>query len=90
MDYYVVTAVSEEEERNVSCNATSGEHECTLSLDGTANDYKFTVHAVTVVNDSFVFIGENTSDCCKLISSLNYERSDLFEYRFTISKKCCC
>ena len=88
MDYYVVTAVSEEEERNVSCNATSGEHECTLSLDGTPNDYKFTVHAVTVVNDSFVFIGENISDCCKhnfYISTQN----DLL-HRFTISRECCC
>ena len=67
VDYYVVTAVSEEEEKNVLCTTTSGERECRLPLDGTANDYKFTVHAVTVVNDSFLFIGENTSDCCKHI-----------------------
>ena len=73
VDYYVVTAVSEEEERNVSCNTTSGEHECTLSLDGTPNDYKFTVHSVTVVNDSFLFTGENTSDCCKHNFSVNCE-----------------
>ena len=64
MEYYVVTAVSEEEERNVSCNATSGEdsHTCSISLQGNAN---FTVHAVTRVNDSFVFIGNSTTDCCE-------------------------
>ena len=65
MDYYVVTAVSEEEEKNASCSTTSGERECRLPLDGTVNDYKFTVHAVTVVNDSFFLTGENTFDCCK-------------------------
>ena len=56
MEYYVVTAVCEEEERNVSCNATSGEdsHSCS---------YNFSVHAVTRVNDSFVFIGNSTTDC---------------------------
>ena len=89
VDYYVVTAVSEEEERNVSCNTTSVEHECRLSLDGTANDYKFTVHAVTVVNDSFLFIGENNSDCCKFLL-VKIVTGVLFQCRFTISRECCC
>ena len=67
MEYYVVTAVSEEEERNVSCTATSGEdsHSCSISLQGNANDYNFTVHAVSRVNDSFIFIGNSTTDCCE-------------------------
>ena len=70
MEYYVVTAVSEEEERNVSCNATSGEHShsCSISLQGNANDYNFTVHAVTRVNESFVFIGNSTTDCCESLN----------------------
>ena len=70
VEYYVVTAVSEEEERNVSCNATSGEdsHSCSISLQGNANDYNFTVHAVTRVNDSFVFIGNSTTDCCESLN----------------------
>ena len=67
MEYYVVTAVSEEEERNV---ATSGEdsHTRSISLQGNANDYNFTVHAVTRVNDSFVFIGNSTTDCCESLN----------------------
>ena len=70
VEYYVVTAVSEEEERNVSCNPTSGEdsHSCSISLQGNANDYTFTVHAVTRVNDSFVFIGNSTTDCCESLN----------------------
>ena len=65
MEYYVVTAVSEEEE--ILYNATSGEHShsCSISLQGNANDYTFTVHAVTRVNDSFIFIGNSTTDCCE-------------------------
>ena len=67
MEYYVVTAVSEEEERTVSCNYTSGEdsHSCSISLQGNANDYNFSVRAVTCVNDSFIFIGNSTTDCCE-------------------------
>ena len=67
VEYYVVTAVSEEEEKNVSCNATSGEdsQSCSISLQGNASDYNFTVHAVSRVNDSFVFIGNSTTDCCE-------------------------
>ena len=62
VEYYVVTAVSEEEE--ILYNATSGEdsHSCSISLQGNANDYNFSVHAVTHVNDSFVFIGNSTTD----------------------------
>ena len=67
MGYYVVTAVGEEEERNVSCTATSGEdsHSRSISLQGNGSDYNFTVHVVTRVNDSFVFIGNSTTDCCE-------------------------
>ena len=67
VDHYVVTAVSEE--RNVSCNITSysREHSCSVSLDGSANNYHFTVHSVTPVNNSFFYKGDNISDCCKLL-----------------------
>ena len=66
MDYYVVTAVSGE--RNVSCNVTSdaSERNCSIDLgDGNVNDYNFTVHAVTRVNDSFIYNGDIATDCCK-------------------------
>ena len=67
MDYYVVTAVSEEEEKNVSCNATgSGAlQNCKISLKGVANDYNFTAYSVTGVNDSFSYNGSIATDCCK-------------------------
>ena len=64
MDHYVVTGVSEREERNVSCTTTSGEHECPLAqLDGTANDYKFTAFGVTQVNDTSNYRGATANDC---------------------------
>ncbi|CAI8005357.1 hypothetical protein GBAR_LOCUS4180 [Geodia barretti] len=64
VDYYVVTAVSGE--RNVSCNATSdgSDRNCSIYLgDGNVNDYNFTVHGVTRVNDSFVYNGDIATDC---------------------------
>ena len=69
MDYYVVTAVSEE--RNVSCIVTSNgsENNCSIDLgDGYVNDYNFTVHAVTHVNDSFIYNGSIATGCCKYLS----------------------
>ena len=69
MDYYVVTAVSEE--RNALCNVTSdaSERNCSIYLgDGNVNDFNFTVHGVTRVNDSFVYNGETATDCCKYLS----------------------
>ena len=69
MDYYVVTAVSEE--RNASCIVTShgSEINCSIDLgDGNVNDFNFTVHGVTRVNDSFVYNGDIATDCCKHLS----------------------
>ena len=68
MDYYVVTAVSEE--RNVSCIVTShSERNCSIQLgDGNSNDFNFTVHGVTRVNDSFINNGDVATDCCKYLS----------------------
>ena len=68
MEYYLATAVSEE--RNVSCNVSSGEDSlnCSLSLEGNANNYLFSVYGVTHVNESYVLIGHTTSDCCKMLS----------------------
>ena len=65
VDYYVVTAVSEE--RNVLCNVTSAsERNCSIDLgDGNVNDFNFTVHGVTRVNDSFIYNGSIATDCCK-------------------------
>ena len=69
MDYYVVTAVSEE--RNVSCIVTSdaSERNCSIDIgDGNVNDFNFTIHGVTRVNDSFVYNGETATECCKYLS----------------------
>ena len=71
VDYYVVTAVSEE--RNVLCNVTSdaSERNCSIDIgDGNVNDYNFTVHGVTRVNDSFIYNGGVATDCCKHLSQI--------------------
>ena len=77
VDYYVVTAVSKEEERNVSCDATYNElkHSCSISFDGSANinDYNFTISGVTGVNSSFIYTGDSITDCCKVVVT-NYVR----------------
>ena len=69
MDYYVITAVSEEEERNVSCDATSygSEHNCSIPFDRNPNDYNFTIYGVTRTNSSFIYNGDSITDCCKVI-----------------------
>ena len=70
VDYYVVTAVSEEEEKNVSCDAIHYElkHSCTI-FDGSAkiNDYSFTIYGVTRVNSSFIYTGDSITDSCKVL-----------------------
>lgn len=63
MDYFIVTAVSEE--RNVSCDVTSDQftHNCILP-DTSVNDYSFTVYSVTSGIDGAQY-GSIVSDCCK-------------------------
>ena len=65
VDYYVVTAVSEE--RNVPCHATSDElmHNCRIPPDSNVNDYNFTVYSVTRGIDCIVHSGSIATDCCK-------------------------
>ena len=67
VDHYVVTAVNEEEERNVLCTAISDglKHNC--SINGDVNDYIFTAHAVTPVNDSFIYNGNIATKCCMFL-----------------------
>ena len=81
MDYYIVTAVSEEEERNVSCDAISYElkHSCSISLNGSANDYNFTIYGVTRVNSSFIYAGDIITDCHKfLVANIVLVKSERF------------
>ena len=64
VDYYTVTAISEE--RNVTCSPTSNEliYNCTLPNDTNVSDYTFTVYSVTSGVGTF-YNGSTTSDCCK-------------------------
>ena len=56
--YFVMSPASDAIERN-----------CSIDIgDGNVNDFNFTVHAVTRVNDSFVYNGETATDCCKYLS----------------------
>ena len=63
VDYYVITAVSEE--RNEPCNATSDEltHNCSIPPDSNVNDYNFTVYSVTRGIDGALYNGSNATDC---------------------------
>ena len=64
VDYYTVTAISEE--RNVTCSPTSNKliHNCTLPNDTNVSDYTFTVYSVTGGVGIF-YNGSTASDCCK-------------------------
>ena len=68
MDYYVVIAVSEEEERNVSCDATNGHTEiCIIStLNDNVYDYNFSAYGVSHTSNSFRYGGASSTECCKL------------------------
>ena len=70
VDYYVVTAVSEE--RNVLCHSTSDEltHNCSIPPDSNVNDYNFTVYSVTGGIDGALYSGSTATDCCKMMSLL--------------------
>ena len=70
VDYYVVTAVSEEEDNHVLCNVSINgfSHNCSIPTSGNTSDYNFTVYAVTHVNDSFVYNGSTASNCCESVS----------------------
>ena len=83
MDYYVVTAVSEE--RNVSCNATSNGHghSCSVSLGNNANDYNFTVYGAIRVNDSYIYNGSATD--CSEFQSLYDKVATIFFIRLAVS-----
>ena len=65
VDYYTVTAISEE--RNVTCSPTSSEliHNCSLPNDTNVSDYTFTVYSVTSGVDGTFYNGSIASDCCK-------------------------
>ena len=83
VDHYVVTAVSEEEERNVSCSYTTSDEQvynCRISLHGNTSDYSFTVYGVTQVNSSFSYNGSKATSCCKFFLSLT---SANFSYLIT-------
>ena len=75
VDYYVVTAVSEE--RNVPCHATSGEliHNCSIPPDSNVNDYNFTVYAVTRRVDGALYNGSIATGCSEINIILQYMAS---------------
>ena len=92
VNYYVVTAVSEEELRNVSCDATScgSEQNCSISFDGSANinDYNFTIYGVIRVNSSFIYNGDSITDCCEVLADNSVlVKSEPFYSRSICSRK---
>ena len=65
MDYYVVTAVSEEQD--VLCNKTSKEYMyiCSIPFDSDVNDFNITAYSVTRGVQGLL-VGESV-ECCKPI-----------------------
>ena len=89
VDYYTVTAISEE--RNVTCSPTSNEliHNCSIPNDTNVNDYMFTAYSVTSRFNSTPFNGNTTSDCCKWYCILLYfKTSNALSNRYTIPRGC--
>ena len=63
VDYYVVTAVSEEE--NATCEPAGDlKFNCNLS-DRNVNDFNFTVYSVTRGVDGVLQNGQSSTDCSK-------------------------
>ena len=66
VDYYVVTAVSEE--RNVACHATSEQltYNCSIPQGSNVNEYNFTAYSVTRGIDGVTYEGGIANNCsCK-------------------------
>ena len=65
VDYYIVTAISEES--NVSCSPSSDEftHNCSILPGTSVNDYNFTVYSVASGVNGALYYGSTASDCCK-------------------------
>ena len=91
MDYYVVTAVSEEE--NITCNSTSDNFmfNCTIPSNRSVYDFNFTAYSVTTDYDGDVINGGVSTDCCKHYS-LFLVTAIIFANlcRFTIFIQCEC
>ena len=66
VDYYVVSAVSEE--KNVTCTVTSDDliYECSIPPNTNVNDYCFTVFSVTSGVDGALYNGSIGTDCSEL------------------------
>ena len=65
VDYYIVTAISEE--TDITCTASSVDliHECSIPPNTNVNDYNFTVYSVTSGVDGALYNGSITPDCSK-------------------------
>ena len=63
VDYYTVTAISDE--RNVTCSPTSKEliHKCILPIYTNVNNYTFTVYSVTGGANGTLYYGNTSFDC---------------------------
>ena len=82
VDYYVVTAVSEDQD--VVCNKTSKEHMyiCSIPFD---SDFNITAYSVTRGAQGLL-VGESV-ECCKPIRVF-FASFILLRYRFTFSREC--
>ena len=89
MDYYVVTAVREEE--SFECDASEKlVHTCFIPNDRSVDDFNFTVYSMTFGVDGVHQNGESVTDCCEVIEmAVECYVIRLFS-RFVFSRKCKC
>ena len=85
MDYYVVTAVSEE--GNVTCDHISDfKFNCNLS-ERNVNDFNYTVFSVTRGVDGILQNGPSVTDCCKVLILVADHNIFNKLFRFVFSSK---
>ena len=73
MEYYVVTAVSEEDTVHCVSTDSNATYSCLIPQDSNVNDYNFTAYAVTIGIDGTLYNGMNSSDCCKIHRLMQYD-----------------
>ena len=64
VDYYVVTAVSEEQ--NLSCGYTDLTYNCRIPPGKSVDEYNFTVYGVTQGINGVLYNGNSSTDCCEM------------------------
>ena len=64
MEYYVVTAVSGEQ--NLSCGYTDFTYNCRIPPGKSVNEFNFTVYGIAQGINGVLYNGNSSTDCCEM------------------------